>query len=85
MKPQDIIKKKPYLAWYVKDPSKLSDEAVLEHVLNYGNWDDVQQYFHLKGLKETARIFTVTAGRQRSNYLPEIQHFFSNYFKHHAS
>lgn len=35
---QDIIMKKPYLAWYVSDPKKLSDEATLEHILNYGDW-----------------------------------------------
>ncbi len=56
MKPQDIIKRKPYLAWYVKNPSKLSDESVLEHVLNYGNWEDVQTYIHHVGLSKTANI-----------------------------
>ena len=44
-----IIKNKPYLVWYVKDPDKLSEESVLEHVLNYGNWEDVQQFIKIKG------------------------------------
>lgn len=85
MKPQDIIKQKPYLAWYVGDPAKLSDESVLEHVLNYGNWEDVQRYIQIKGLKETALIFGAEAQGKRCNYLPEVQHYFTNYFKLHAS
>ena len=48
MSVNDIIKNKPYLAWYVKDPARLSEESVLEHVLNYGNWDDVQQFIKIK-------------------------------------
>ncbi len=45
----DIIKAKPFLAWYVKGPEKLSEQSVLEHVLNYGNWDDVQQFIKING------------------------------------
>ena len=48
MKVNAIIKNKPYLAWYVKEPEKLSEESVLEHVLNYGNWDDVQRFIKIK-------------------------------------
>jgi hypothetical protein len=33
---QKILQKKPYLAWYVKDTSKLSEESMFEHILNYG-------------------------------------------------
>ena len=82
--PQNIIKRKPYLAWYVADPKKLSDESVLEHVLNYGNWDDVQEYIKLKGIEETARIFRETREKKRSNYRPEIADYFSRYFAAHA-
>ena len=84
MKLQDIIAKKPYLAWYVKDPKKLSDESVLEHVLNYGNWEDVQQYIQVKGLRETAHIFTQSLNHARSNYLPEVKQYFGKYFARHA-
>jgi len=48
-----IIKNKPSLAWYIKDPDKLSEESVLEHVLNYGNWEDVQQFIKIKGKNKT--------------------------------
>lgn len=82
--PQDIMRRKPYLAWYVADPGELSDESVLEHVLNYGNWDDVQKFIELKGIEETARIFEKTREKKRSNYRPEIADYFSRYFAEHA-
>ena len=85
MSTQDIIRRKPYLAWYVKDPGKLTDESVLEHVLNYGNWDDVKTYIKIKGLDETSRIFADGANKSRTNYLPEIKEYFTRYFQKYAS
>lgn len=84
MKIQDIIAQKPYLAWYVKDPAKLSDVSVLEHVLNYGNWTDVKEFIQIKGIKETAQIFAQSTKRTRSNYLPEVESYFKNYFNKYA-
>lgn len=75
-----IIKNKPYLAWYVKNPEKLSKESVLEHVLNYGNWDDVQQFIRIQGRKQTAEIFKKTINKKRSNYPPAIRSYFYRYF-----
>ncbi|OGK38213.1 hypothetical protein A3F03_02875 [Candidatus Roizmanbacteria bacterium RIFCSPHIGHO2_12_FULL_41_11] len=76
-----IIKNKPYLAWYVKNPDKLSDESVLEHVLNYGNWEDVQKFIKIKGKDKTAKIFKKTLTNKRTNYPPEIKSYFLRYFK----
>ncbi|EKE14414.1 MAG: hypothetical protein ACD_12C00519G0004, partial [uncultured bacterium] len=75
-----IIKNKPYLAWYVKDPEKLSEESVLEHVLNYGNWEDVQLFIKLKGINETASIFNKSLTKKRTNYAPVIKSYFFRYF-----
>jgi len=80
MSVNDIIKNKPYLAWYVKDPEKLSEESVLEHVLNYGNWGDVQQFIKLKGLNASAKLFNNSLTKKRVNYAPEIKSYFSRYF-----
>ncbi len=76
-----IIKNKPYLAWYVKDPERLSEESVLEHVLNYGNWDDVQQFIKIKGKDKTAELFNKTLTNKRTNYFPAIKSYFHRYFK----
>lgn len=77
-----IIINKPYLAWYIKDPKNLSEESVLEHVLNYGNWEDVQQFISLKGIQETAAIFHRSFQNKRTNYQPSIRAYFTRYFDH---
>ena len=75
-KVQYIIKKKLYLAWYVKNVEGLSDESVLEHVLNYGNWDTVQSFIKTIGLKETRGIYLKTLQKNRINYPDNIKHYF---------
>ena len=80
----NIIKNKPYLAWYVKDPEKLSEESVLEHVLNYGNWEDVQQFIKIKGKNETAQLFNKSLTAKRTNYSPAIKSYFYRYFNNHV-
>jgi hypothetical protein len=83
----EFIKKRPYLIWYVKDLDKLSEASIVEHVLNYGNWDDVQAMIKILGTEKTARIFREKSrpdkfGRQ--NYRPEIKNYFQLYFHKYA-
>lgn len=88
MKPQDIIKKKPYLIWYTKNYDRLSDESVVEAVLNYGDWDDVQELISILGIKRVAEIFrTQTTNRKwgRTNYRTLTKRYFDRYFQAHAS
>jgi hypothetical protein len=75
-----IIKNKPYLTWYIKDPEVLSETSVLEHILNYGNWDDVQLFIKIKGIVQTAALFNKSAKNMRVNYSPAVQSYFSRYF-----
>ncbi len=84
----EFIKERPYLVWYVgkKDLDRLDEPSIVEHVLNYGNWDDVQKMIKILGLKKTAEIFYKKStpdkfGRQ--NYRPEIKHYFQLYFNKH--
>lgn len=84
MNVSDIIKQKPHLAWYVKNPTDLSPESVLEHVLIYGDWKDVQLFIKIAGIDETAKIFRKTLKKTRSNYPPAIMSYFSRYFSHYA-
>lgn len=35
-----FIKKKPYLVWHTKNFEHLSNESIVENVLNYGNFAD---------------------------------------------
>lgn len=82
-----FIKKRPYLIWYVKNLDKLSEASIVEHVLNYGDWDDVQKMLKILGLKKTAKIFRAKSkpsemGRQ--NYSEITKNYFTLYFNKYA-
>lgn len=81
---RDFIKKRRDLVWYVKDLSKLNDESIIEHILNYGDWKDVQEMFKIIGIKRVAEIFKKESNRKRSNYRPEIKNYFQLYFNKYA-
>lgn len=72
------------MVWYVKDPENLSPEAIVEAVLNYGDFDDVKKLFLILGVKKAAGIFRSRARRKRTNYDPKIAHYFNLYFKKYA-
>lgn len=83
----EFIKSKPSLLWYVRDKAKVSPQAVVEAVLNNGNWSDVQNIIKILGIKKTAKIFfqQVDSKRIRCNYHPKTKHYFNLYFKKYAS
>lgn len=85
---QDFIKERPYLVWYMKKENleNLNESSIVEHVLNYGDWNDVQKMINIMGTERVAEIFRNKSkpdkfGRQ--NYRPEIKHYFDLYFKKH--
>lgn len=83
----NFIKKRPYLIWYVKNYERLNDESIVEHTLNYGDWDDVQTLIKILGIKKVAEIFRVKSrpskmGRQ--NYFLNVKNYFNLYFKKYA-
>lgn len=74
--------------WYVKDLDRLSDESIVEHVLNYGNWDDVQEMIKILGIQRTAEIFRRKSKKSkmgRTNYGDKTKHYFNLYFNKYAS
>jgi len=81
MRINKIVEEKPYLFWYIDDKKNLSNEAIVEAILNYGDWQDVKDLFKNLGIKETASIFKKGISGKRSNYRPEIKNYFSLYFK----
>lgn len=81
----DFIAARETFVWYVKDPRTLSEEAIVEATLNYGNWDDVQELIRILGIEKVARIFKAQTHRARNNYHRKTQNFFTLYFNKHAS
>ena len=49
---------KPYLSWYLKEKESLSEKSLLEHILNYGNWDDYLLAEQILGIQKTKSLFT---------------------------
>jgi len=84
---EKFIRDQRHLFWSVAEDklSGISDELLVEAVLNYGSLDDVRGLIRLLGLPTTAAVFyKTTANRARHNYFPEVAHFFNLYFNRHA-
>jgi len=75
------------LFWYTPAPKseKVTDELLVETILNYGAWEDVHELFKVMGLQNVAATFRGMTGRKKLNYYPEIHNYFDLYFKKHAS
>ena len=83
-KRKKFLNRRSALWWGVKDVKKISNEAMLESVLNYGDWDDVLEVFDILGLEKAAEIFFKQIQNKRVNYRPETLNYFTLYFKKHA-
>jgi hypothetical protein len=82
-KPLDLIQEKPYLFWYVKDKECLSDEAIVEAILNRGDFDDFLKLLDLMGIKRVAEIFYKQTLLKRTNYSKKTENYFRLFFERH--
>lgn len=80
----DFVKKRKYLFWSTKNYEELSNEAIVEAILNYGDMDDVRELIKLLGIQQVARIFYKNTHRTRVNYRPEVVNYFQLYFQKYA-
>ena len=80
----NFIKKRPYLVWGTRNYDNLSEEAIVENVLNYGDINDVKEMFSILGVKKSAIIFKKQISQKRNNYRPKIKNYFNLYFKKYA-
>jgi len=80
---QELVKRK-HLIWYTRGYDTLADASIVEAVLNYGDWDDVQELIKIMGIKRVAEIFNTYAFRPRTNYFPEVRNYFKLYFDRYA-
>jgi hypothetical protein len=79
-----LFKQKPYLAWYVKDNEELSEKSMLEHILNYGNWEDYQVAESAFGLKKIQVLFNELIHGKRINLRPQTKNYFTKYLRQYA-
>jgi len=80
---QDLLLKKPYLVWYVKDKRKLSKKAAVEAILNYGTWQDFLEAERILGVKEMRSIFEELK-KKRGNLRVKTINYFNLYFSKYA-
>ncbi|MBE6321303.1 MAG: hypothetical protein E7075_10135 [Bacteroidales bacterium] len=67
------------LFWYtpVDKKANISDNLLVETILNDGTLDDYKLLLQVLGAQRVAEVFFAAKGRQKQNYYPEIHHFFS--------
>ena len=81
---RDIIRQKPYLLWWVRDYDALSEDAVVEAVLDQGDWAELQDIVQILGRQRVAEIFFKQVQYPRCNYSEKRASFFKNYFSEYA-
>jgi len=83
---KSFIQKHSSLFWYTPEDQKenISEEFLVETILNYGDMSAIKQLITLLGIKRLSEIFSNLQGRKRLNYYPEIYNFFSLLIAKHA-
>jgi len=84
---KDYIRERASMFWYSpEDKSEtVTDELLVETILNYGSMDDVRQLLQIVNTTVVAEIFRGMTGRKKMNYFPEIWNYFDLYFRKYAS
>jgi len=83
------IRQHSNLFWYTPEDNKenISNEFLVETILNYGDLDAVIQLFHLMGINKVAEIFFNSinrSNRRRGNYHEITVNYFNLVFKRYA-
>jgi hypothetical protein len=83
---KNFIRKHAVLFWHSPEDKAetVSDELLVETILNYGELEVVRELFKLMGTEQAATIFRGMTGRKQLNYYPEIWNFFNLYFNRYA-
>ena len=76
--------------WYSPAPKSetVSDELLVETVLNYGNMDDLRTLFAIMGINSVAKIFFDSiekSERRKGNYHELTLNYFTLLFNRYAS
>lgn len=81
-----FIQEHSNLFWYTPKDKKeeISEDLLLETILNYGNLKDSLQLIKMIGTDNSLRILQRADGRKKMNYYPEIYNFFTLYLSRNA-
>lgn len=86
---KDFIRSHEALFWYAPEDKceTVSDELLVETILNYGDMDAVKQLFKLMGIENVAKIFFDAIGgseRRGNNFHELTRNYFTLLFKKYA-
>ena len=86
----DFIKQHRTLFWYTPEDKKedISEELLIETILNYGDINALKKMLDLLGTKKTANIFFQSINqseRRKNNYQELTINYFTIFFKRYAS
>ena len=86
---KQFIREHNNLFWYVPDDKKetISNEFLVETILNYGDINAVIQLFNLFGIKRVANIFFDSislSSRRKGNYHELTINYFTLVFRKYA-
>ncbi len=86
---KQYIREHNHLFWYIPDEKKenISNEFLVETILNYGDINSVIQLFNLFGIKEVAKIFfdsMALSNRRKGNYHELTINYFTLVFRKYA-
>jgi hypothetical protein len=84
-----FIREQNSLFWYIPDEKKekISNEFLVETILNYGDINAIIRLFNLLGIKEVAKIFfsSITlSNRRKGNYHELTINYFTLVFRKYA-
>ncbi|HKK66731.1 MAG TPA: hypothetical protein VJ946_00920 [Bacteroidales bacterium] len=83
---EDLIQQHADLFWYIpeSDKSQISNEVLVEFILNYGNADAVKGLFDVLGIEQVSVIFQQLIAHERVNLFPPVINYFQKYFEKHV-
>lgn len=82
---QDVIEKTGYLFWWTTNKEQLSEEALVEAILCYGDEKEIEALFEWLGMNRVAEIFRQQMQQKRVNYPARTKHYFSLFFNKYVS
>jgi hypothetical protein len=82
-KKNNFIKKHRDWFWYTPEEKlkSISDELLLENVINYGSIKDFKDYIKIVGIENASKTFWKFRGSKKKNLYPELYNLFDKYFK----
>ena len=86
---RQFIREHSNLFWYIPDDKKegISNEFLVETILNYGDINSIIQLFNLLGINKVANIFfdsIALSNRRKGNYHELTVNYFTLVFRKYA-